>query len=169
MSGDDMRTAPIPIEEPFMTETRFDALIPDEEAAINYFFNIRFPDGLYCLKCGATSRVYRYQKRPKICRCKNCDNTFSIFKNTIFEKSKSPIREWLKAMRQFLNALYGHSSMHLYRDKGMTKKAAWRRLMQFRIAMANEEEPEIFSGIVEADETFVGGEGQRYPKSRSTG
>jgi len=152
-----------------MTEKRFDALIPDEEAAINYFFNIRFPDGLYCLKCGAKSRVYRCQNRLKICRCKNCDNTFSIFKDTIFEKSKSPIREWLKAMRQFLNTLYGHSSMLLYRDKGISKKAAWRRLMQFRIAMANEEEPEVFSGTVESDETFVGGKGQRYPKSRSTG
>jgi transposase-like protein len=152
-----------------MTETRFDALIPNEEAAINYFFKIRFPDGLYCLHCGAKSRVYRYQNRPKICRCKNCDNTFSIFKGTIFEKSKSPIREWFKAIRQFLNALYGFSSMHLWRDKGMTKKAAWRRLMQFRVAMGNIEEPEIFSGMVEADETFVGGEGQRYPKSRSTG
>jgi hypothetical protein len=51
-------------------------------------------------------------------------------------------------MRQFLNALYGFSSMHLYRDKGMPKKTAWRRLMQFRIAMANEENPEIFSGTV---------------------
>jgi transposase-like protein len=152
-----------------MTEAQFDALIPDEESAINYFFNIRFPDGLYCLKCGLKSRVYRYNNRPKICRCKNCDNTFSIFKDTIFEKSKSPIREWLKVMRQFIIAPYGISSVHLRSDKGMSKKAAWRRLMQFRIAMGNIDKPEIFSGTVEADETFIGGKGQRYPKSRSTG
>jgi transposase-like protein len=169
MSIEGLRTASSHIEEPFMTEKRFDALIPDEEAAINYFFKIRYPDGLICPHCGAKSRVYRCGNRPKICRCKNCDNTFSIFKDTIFEKSKSPIREWLKAMRQFLIALYGHSSMLLYRYKGMTKKTAWRRLMQFRIAMANEEESDIFTGTVEADETFVGGKGQRYPKSRSTG
>jgi transposase-like protein len=169
MSDDDMRAAPLPTEELFMTEARFDALIPDEESAINYFFNIRFPEGLYCLKCRATSRVYRYNNRPKICRCKNCDNTFSIFKDTIFEKSKSPIREWLKAMRRFLNDMYGFTSMNLWRDQEMSKETAWRRLMQFRIAMGNEEEPEVFSGTVEADETFVGGKGQRYPKSRSTG
>lgn len=41
--------------------------------------------------------------------------------------------------------------------------------MQFRIAMANEEEPEVYSGIVEADETFFGKKEQEYPKSRSTG
>jgi len=72
-------------------------------------------------------------------------------------------------MRRFINDMYGFTSMSLHRDQGITKKAAWRRLMQFRIAMANEEEPEVFSGTVEADETFVGGKGQRYPKSRSTG
>jgi transposase-like protein len=169
MSDDDMRTAPSHHKEPPLIESQFDLKFPDEEAAINYFIKIRYGGVLTCPHCGATTRVYRYKKRPKVCHCKNCNNSFSVFKGTIFEKSRTGILEWFKAMRQFLNDLGGISSLHLKRDKGMTKKAAWRILHQIRLAMGNEDKPETFSGLVEVDETYVGGKRQRYPKSRSTG
>ena len=152
-----------------MTKDQFDSKFPDEEAAIDYFINIRYPDGLICPQCGAKDKVYHYHNRPKVCHCKSCNSNFSVFKGTIFEKSSTKLLDWFDAIRMFLNARKGISSLQLQRELGVTPKTAWRMEQQIRLAMEDEDGRKAFSGSVEVDETYVGGKGQRYPKSRSTG
>ena len=142
---------------------------PTEEAAIDYFIKIRYCGVLTCPLCKVTTRVYRYKKRPKVCHCIKCNNNFSMFKDTILEKSRTDFREWFNAIRLFLNARKGISSLQLQRELDVIPKTAWRIPHQIRLAMGNEGDRKAFSGMVEVDETYVGGEGQRYPKSRSTG
>jgi len=80
-----------------MTKDQFDSKFPDEEAAIDYFINIRYPDGLICPQCGAKDKVYHYHNRPKVCHCKSCNSNFSVFKGTIFEKSSTKLLDWFDA------------------------------------------------------------------------
>ena len=125
MSIEGLRTALFHPEEPPMTKDQFDSKFP-EEAAIDYFVKIRYPDGLFCPHCGATSRVYHCNNRPKVCHCKNCNSNFSVFKGTIFEKSSTKLLYWFDAIRMFLNTRKGISSLQLQRELGVTPKTAWR-------------------------------------------
>ena len=151
-----------------MTKKQFTSMFPTEEAAINYFYRIRYDGILTCPHCGATDKVYRCHNRPKACRCKSCDTMFSPFKDTIFEKSTTPLMDWFDVIRMFLNARKGISSLELHRDLGVTGKATWRMLHQVRLAMEDKAFVK-FSGEVEVDEMYLGGNPPRYPKSRITG
>ena len=152
-----------------MTDSQFDSKFPSEEAAINYFIDIRYGGVLICPNCKATNKVYRYRKRPKVCHCKNCNSNFSVFKNTVFEKSKTDLLKWFRTINDFLIARKGIPAYQLQHKRGVTLKTSWRMLQQIRLAMGNEENRKAFSGTVEIDETYMGSKGQRYPKSRSTG
>ena len=130
---------------------------PTEKAIIKHFITIRYGKEIYCNHCGSL-KVYRKTTRPKVFSCGDCKNTFSIFKNTIFEKSSTDLRKWFYAIHLFLNGKKGISGLQLKREIGVTYKCAWRMLRQIRIAMGNKANEEFIRSIVEMDETYVGGE-----------
>jgi transposase-like protein len=142
-------------------------MFPDEQTAVNYFINARYGGVLICPHCGAKVRVYRYRQRMKACHCKNCNNSFSPFAGTIFEKSCTDMRKWFFAIHLVLNARKGISGLQLQREIGVTYKTAWRMLQQIRLAMGNEDMSGAFSILVEIDETYVGGKPRKTGKALS--
>jgi transposase-like protein len=140
-----------------MPDDEFDGKFPDEKAAIDHFLDIRYKGNLTCPRCGAAVSIYRERKRLKVFHCISCENTFSPFAGTIFEKTHIKIRKWFKAIRNFLNDRSGYSACRLERDFKVTYKTAWRMLQQIRIAAANRETEQIFEAAVEIDETYAGG------------
>ena len=138
-----------------MTFLQFNELFPTEEKVIQYFISIRYKD-VICPHCGH-HKVYRRHDQPKLFTCKHCNNTFSIFKGTIFEKSDTDLRKWFYAINIFLNAKKGVSACQLQREIGVTYKTAWRILKQIRMAMGNENIRKFINTIIEMDETYVGG------------
>jgi len=147
-----------------MTFFEFIKRFPTEDAVIDYFLEIRYPDGVQCSHCGS-GKVYQESKRKKVFGCNGCMSTFSPFKNTIFEKSSTDLRKWFYAIHLFLNGKKGISAMQLQREIGVTYKTAWRMLQQIRLAMGNSEQKEFFNTVVEIDETYVGGK-QRKGKDK---
>lgn len=129
---------------------------PTEESVIEYYLSIRYPNGVYCNHCGS-AQVYQKTSRKKVFNCPDCNNTFSSFKGTIFEKSSTDLRKWMYAIHLFINGKKGISGLQLQREIGVTYKTAWRMLQQIRLAMGNAENQEFFDTIVEIDETYVGG------------
>ena len=71
------------------------------------------------------------------------------------ESSKIPLRKWGIAFYQILTNLKGVSSMKLHRDLGISQTSAWFLAHRIRAAMAGDDP--VFSGPVEADETYIGG------------
>jgi len=140
-----------------MTFFEFNKKFPTERSAIDYFIKIRYGNALTCPRCGAKTKVYRWRERAKMVHCKGCNNQFSVFAGTIFEGSPTNIRKWFYAIHLFLNAKKGVSACQLQREIGVTYKTAWRILMRIRMAMGNERNKRLFKGIVEIDETYVGG------------
>jgi len=139
-----------------MTFMEFVKKFPTEKKVVEYYLTVRYPNGVHCNHCGSVS-VYTRKNNIKVFDCKDCRNTFSPFKGTIFEKSSTDLRKWMYAIHLFLNGKKGISAMQLQREIGVTYKTAWRMLQQIRLAMGNAETRELFDTIVEIDETYVGG------------
>ena len=133
---------------------------PNDKAVIDHFVKIRYNGTPCCLHC-ASVKVYPKHTEPKNFYCNDCHNTFSIFKDTIFEKSSTDLVKWMYAIHLFLNGKKGISGLQLMREIGVTYKTAWRMLRQIRLAMGNEQAQALFTNIVEMDEVYIGGHSRR--------
>ena len=140
---------------------------------------MRWPDGLICplADCGG-SGAYRIQVAGKtlksgrvvgprqLFKCKACKRQFSVTKGTIFEDSKIPLRAWLTVMYRMCSSKKGVSARQIGREFGLTPESAWFMCHRVRYAMTDKN-PTRLKGIVEADETYVGGKLRGHPKHRA--
>ena len=131
---------------------------PDQEACIEHLENTRFGDKFHCLHCGSI-HVARKHDGDRIGRwnCHDCKSSFNVLSGTIFEKTKVPLQKWFLAIGFIVNAKKSVSSPQLARDLELNQKTAWYMQQRIRAQMATEQDDMILQGIVEADETYVGG------------
>jgi transposase-like protein len=129
------------------------ALIPDQETARLYLESRLWPNGVVCPTCSGQDRIT--SRKGGYYRCNKCKLDFTVRTGTIFERSHVPLHKWVYAMYLLVTARKGISSMQLAKEIGITQKSAWFVLQRLREACAGKLEK--LSGIVEIDETFVGG------------
>jgi transposase-like protein len=127
---------------------------PDEQAAIDYLTPIFWPDGPVCPYC--QGKRIKSRKRLNYYRCNDCLKVFTIRVGTLFERSHIPLHKWLYAMYLIVTARKGISSIQLSKQLGITQKSAWFLGQRIRAACGNQTE-KILSGLVEIDETYLGG------------
>lgn len=131
------------------------AKFPTEADCIAHLEAVRWPAGPTCTYC----RAPKPTKMPKEQRyhCNKCKTSFSVTVGTIFHHTHLPLQKWLLAVSLVLNAKKGLSARQLARDLEVNKNTGWRVAMQIRNAMAETEQRTLLQGIVEMDETDVGG------------
>jgi transposase-like protein len=145
----------------FAVIAEFDSLydlfqaIPDEKAAIAYFTAIRWRGGEFCPHCGHDT-IYHFSD-GKTYKCAACRERFSIRVGTVFEGTKIEIRKWIATIWLITSHRKGIASTQLARDIHVTQKTAWFMLHRLRHAARTRSFNRPLRGIVEADETFVGG------------
>lgn len=148
---------PKPVHQ--LTAAEFERMFPDEEACRAYLVARRWPDGVRCPRCGAeipkgiSTMPWRWA-----CRACATDNTyrFSHLTGTIFENTNKPLRDWFRVIHMMLTNKKGMSALQIHRFLGFgSYKTAW--LMCHKVRTALIEDVEQLGGIVEVDETFVGG------------
>lgn len=132
----------------------------NDDACLEYIFNTRF-NGLKCPKCGKSS-FYRVKGR-KSYAC-SCGYQINPTANTIFHKSDTNLKDWFFAIYLFSASKNGVSAKELQRHLGVTYKTAWRIANKVRFLM--KQDSNKLSGVVEADETYIGGKG--HIRGRST-
>jgi transposase-like protein len=144
----------------------------DEDKARLLLESMRWPNGgPSCPKCKQTSTVYRMQRlatskkpgRKGLLRCRACKRQFTVTTGTVFEDSHIPMTKWLQAIYLLTSSKKGMSAHQLHRMLGITYKAAWFMAHRLRYAMSADEFGVKLSGVVEVDETYVGGK-MRFPK-----
>ena len=106
-----------------------------------------------CPHCGVIG-AYKFSDEKRY-KCSTCRQQFTVTVGTIFEGSKIPLRKWFIAIFMVINHKKGISSHQLARDLTVTQKTAW--FMLHRIRYALKQGSYELKGIIEADETFVGG------------
>jgi transposase-like protein len=128
-------------------------MFPDADAARAYMESKRWPSGAVCPACDEAKRIGI--RKGGFFRCNACKTDFTVRTGTIFERSHVPLHKWLYAMYLLMTARKGISSLQLAKQIGVTKKSAWFMLQRIREACGND--PTMLAGIVECDETYVGG------------
>jgi transposase-like protein len=131
-------------------------LFPDEASAARYMESVLWPYGPVCPFCGSKRRITRKTpKKQSELFCADCRKDYTLRTNTVFHRSHVPLRKWLYAMYLTVTARKGVSSLQLSKELGVTQKTAW--YMGHRIRTACGTRIGKLSGIVEADETYLGG------------
>ena len=123
---------------------------PDEQAAIRWFEQLRWPEGERdCLHCGAVGCVHDVPNaKPMPYHCGACKKCFSLRTGSVMKGSKLPFRIWVIAMYLLLSYPKGVSSIQLAKQLGITQKSAWFLGHRIRKAFAPPEGP--LHGPVEA-------------------
>lgn len=135
----------------------------DDDKAREYLEAIRWPKGPVCPHCGVVDGHYQLQgkaHRSGLWKCKDCRKQFSVTVGTVFERSKISLSKWLLAAYLLCSSKKGMSSHQLHRTLGVTYKTAWFMTHRIREAMKDTSTDPLggkgSSGIVEADETYLG-------------
>jgi hypothetical protein len=123
-----------------------------DEYCINHYIKLRYKGELICPHCGSKTKIYRFKKRPRICQCKIFNNTFSVFRDTIFEKSRTSLKKWLYIIRLCLNAKKGVTLKQIRRETRLTQKCAWDLRRKIKKAMDNPENKSLFENIAKIEE-----------------
>ena len=136
-------------------------MFPDAESARFYFEARLWPQGPRCPVCASGDRITT--RKGGYYRCNACAEDFTVRTGTIFERSHVPLHKWLYAMYLLVTARKGISSLQLSKQIGVTQKSAWFMLHRLREACGNDAGLTKLRGIVEVDETHVGGlEGNKH-------
>lgn len=128
-------------------------MFPDQESARLYLESRLWPDGVKCPTCRKSERITT--RKGGYYRCNACQLDFTVRTGTIFERSHIPLHKWLYAMYLLVTARKGISSLQLSKEIGVTQKSAWFMLQRLREACGTKIEK--LRGMVEIDETYIGG------------
>lgn len=136
-----------------------------EDKCHAYLEELRWPDGVECPRC-ASKKISRIKSRRQF-DCDGCRYQFSVRVGTIFHDSKLPLWKWFLAVYVMGESRKGISANQLKRMLGVSYKTAWYLCHRIRSTMP-QESAELLHGIVEADETYIGGK-KRTPSNLTRG
>jgi transposase-like protein len=146
-----------------MTIGQWEKAFPTEEACLSYLQAHRWPVGVKCPRCGAdvvnevSTMAFKWQ-------CYSCTPNsgyrFSVIAGTIFENTNKPLRQWFRVIHMMLTSKKGVSALQVHRTMGFgSYRTAWSMCHRVRAGLANEEFRKLM-GVVEVDETYIGGKGK---------
>lgn len=125
-----------------------------DEKCHAYLEQLRWPEGVRCPRC-SSDKISRIHERKQF-MCDGCTYQFSVRVGTIFHDSHLPLSKWFVAIYLMGESLKGVSANQLKRTLGVSYKTAWYLCHRIRAAVKDADNS-LLSGIVEVDETFVGG------------
>jgi transposase-like protein/ribosomal protein L37AE/L43A len=142
------------------TLTEFEARFNSEQACRDYLFQLRWPQGFRCPRCGAAKA---WPLGSVLWQCAACDRQVSVTAGTIFQDTHTRLTVWFRAMWWVTAQKNGVSALGLQRVLGLKSyQTAWAWLHKLRRAMVRPGRDRV-AGAVEVDETYLGGveEGKR--------
>jgi len=157
--------------KPNITLTQLVTRFATEEACKQYLQVKRWPKGVRCPRC-QNEKVYALKARPFhwVCKCKKCGGQngyrFSILTRTVFENTNYPLRTWFQVIYLMTQSKKGISAMQIHRQIGSGDyRTAWYMCHRIRAAMKNQTFRKL-TGVVEVDETFIGGKDKNRHKDK---
>ena len=140
---------------------------PDQESCIEYIEKLRWGDTPRCPHCDGTHVGRRNEtKLGAIGRwnCHDCKVSFKSVHGTLFHGTKIPLQKWFLAISLMASAKKSLSSCQLARDLDLNQKTAWYMQTRIRTEMEVKGPSTLLQGIIEADETYIGGKPRKRNK-----
>jgi len=145
------------------TMQEFDQWFSAEKDCLEYLQQLRWPDGFRCPACNGTKG---WQMAEGLIRCSKCKQKTSVLAGTIFHRTRKPLRLWFQAIWYVTSQKFGGNALGLKRVLGLgSYQTAWSWLHKMRRAMVRPDRDKLH-GIVEVDETLVGGEDKGGKRGR---
>ena len=146
--------------------TEFVERFRSEEDCAAYLAQVRWPGGFRCPRCGH-GQAWTVRRGRHVCR--RCRSETSVIAGTIFQDTRKPLVQWFQAIWHITNQKQGVSALGLQRALGLgSYHTAWNWLHKLRRAMVRPGRDRL-SGLVEADEIFIGGERAGKPGRGAAG
>jgi len=139
-----------------MTFKEFFQTFPNDETCLDHLMDVRYGFEHECRKCERNSKFSRVSSQ-RAYACQFCGDHVYPCVGTPFERSRTSLQTWFYAIYLFTTSRHGVSGKELERQLGVTYKCAWRMGHEIRKHMADVDGEDGLSGIVEVDETYVGG------------
>lgn len=140
---------------------------PTEESCHAFVALERWGGNPICVHCGCDRKIY-VLNHGKLFKCADCRKQFTVRIGTIFEDSPLPLQKWFHAMFVITAHKKGISSVQLSKDIGITQKSAWHMLHRIRYGMSTKGFTKPLDGVVEADETYIGGKKKGGKRGRGS-
>lgn len=128
---------------------------PTQDDCIEHLEKVRWHGTPICTYCKSDRASPMPDERRH--HCNNCKTSFSVTVGTIFHHTHLPLQKWFLAVALVLNAKKGLSARQLARDLEVNKNTGWRMVMQIRKAMEQRDQHDLLTGMIEMDETYIGG------------
>ena len=138
-----------------MSLLQFFQQVPDDATAEARFIAARWPNGIICPRCNGRNVQEKAKHKTMPHRCRDCKRYFSVRTGTIMRDSKLSYQQWALAIYLMQTNRKGVSSVRLAEMLGITQKSAWH--LGHRIRRTWKIDGQLFTGTVEADETYIGG------------
>ena len=151
-----------------------------EEAAREYFENLRWRNGPVCPHCGNTDqeRIYKVTPNPEkkiragLYKCAECLQGFTVTVGTVCEDSHIPLNKWLIGFYMMCASKTQVSALQLQRQLEIgSYRSAWFMCHRIRFALQDIITTDKLEGTVEADGTYIGGTkrgmGRRYTGNKT--
>ena len=151
-----------------MTPRQFRRRFRTERDCLRYLIKRKWPDGFRCPRCNH-DQAYLVSSRRKY-QCKHCNHLTSLTAHTIFHKTRKPLRDWFWAIFLVSTRTTGSSARQLQYDLGISYPTAWSWCHKIRQAMQDRDTRYALQGVVELDDTYIGGKwkpGKRGRGARS--
>lgn len=133
----------------------FERRFATEEACKDYLLSIRWPEGFVCPRCEKSNS---WSTKRELFHCTDCGQQTSVTAGTIFHRTRKPLSLWFRVIWHVTTQKFGANALGLNRVLNLgTYETAWEWLHKLRRAMVRLGRDRL-SGVVEVDETYVGGE-----------
>jgi hypothetical protein len=148
----------LPLENP-ITHLDFQRMFPDETACLLYLERVRWPSGFVCEKCSASGEPFRFAARPRVLKCRVCQQDASVTAGTVMHRSKTSIHIWFWAAYLIAAQTPGVSALELQKRLGIRRyETAFQLLHKLRAIMVRPDRDKIGTEWpLELDIVFVGG------------
>lgn len=137
----------------------FQRMFPNERACGNYLERVRWPDGFVCPRCGAAGEAYRFEHRPTVLRCRNCQRNTYLTAGTVMHATRTSLQTWFWGAYLVTTQTPGMSALQFQRQLGLRRyETAFQVLHKLRAGMVRPDRDRIGAQWpIELDETLLGG------------
>ena len=148
-----------------MTRSQFLRRFRTENDCLKYLSKRKWPEGFRCPRCGH-GEAYLITTR-RVYQCKACKHHTSLTANTIFHKTRKPLRDWFWAIIVVATHTTGSSVRQIQNDLGIAYQTAWTWCQRIRTAMREHDNASMLQDLVELADTYGDGKRAKSPTNEA--